>query len=186
MKRNPIATGDIKEARDSDSAYATMARELGWSEDDIASVAEALRDKFGITSPEELRQAMANMCRNPPGPGPGPFALKDAAQYLGELGPAELGPDKDSESSEYTDHDVTKRGNRTEAYQRRIEVALANLEKSGAHGASGRVVSAWLHERTMRAMASVRDGAVKMQSLGDYLRRHDGRASGSEAEPDCG
>jgi hypothetical protein len=78
-------TGDLSGARSNAKTFAIAARATGSSEEDIASTAATLRDKFGIKDTDGMRNALAALT----GQGKdAAFELKDASQYLTEMGAA--------------------------------------------------------------------------------------------------
>lgn len=89
-------TGDLAGARSNAKTFAITARATGASEEDIAATAATMREKFGITDPTEVRNALGTMV----GQGKsGAFELRDASQYFTELGAAgaRFGLDKGKE-----------------------------------------------------------------------------------------
>lgn len=78
-------TGSLELAKSSGRDMATAARATGASEEDIGSLIATLNTKFGMTDPNEIKQAIAMAIQQGKS---GAFEMKDAAGYMSEMGAA--------------------------------------------------------------------------------------------------
>lgn len=76
-------TGDVKTARAMAGTFATTAQASGAGMTEISSTAAVLSQKFGIKDPAGMQQAMATLLEQGK---KGAFELRDAAQYMSEMG----------------------------------------------------------------------------------------------------
>lgn len=92
-------TGDLEQARSLSKTFAVTARATGSREEDIASTAATLRDKFGVSSEKEMQEALAKLIFQGKS---GAFELSDASRYFTEMGAAgsRFGLDKGSKGIE--------------------------------------------------------------------------------------
>lgn len=78
-------TGSLELAKSSGRDMATAARATGASEEDIGSLIATLNTKFGMTDPNEIKQAIAMAIQQGKS---GAFEMRDAAGYMSEMGAA--------------------------------------------------------------------------------------------------
>lgn len=93
MQKYVQMTGDLAGARGNAKTFAVAARATGSTEEEIAATAATMREKFGITDPEQMRDALARMTFQGKS---GAFEMKDASQFFTEMGAsgARFGLDK--------------------------------------------------------------------------------------------